>query len=91
MDFRVVKRDGKLEDFEKGKIERVLKAAGLTGQEAMNLTRKVVDWITSLDQRKVNSTQIKDKVHEELKKVNEYSAGLYEWYERTKEKEETSK
>src|SRR3989344_5019708 len=41
MVLRVIKRDGSLEDFEKGKIERVTKAAGLSQQQAKYLAEKI--------------------------------------------------
>ena len=83
--IRVVKRDRTLEDFDKKKIARVVAAAGLEIEKANDLADRVDLWVTQNSQEAVTSLQIRDKVLEELKKVSSYAAGLFEWYEKTKD------
>ncbi len=84
---RVVKRDGKLEDFDQGKIERVAKAAGLKPDDAKIVAQNVTQWVTNnIFDHAISSLKIRDKVVEELQRVNTYAAGLYIWYEKIKDK-----
>ncbi|MFH2021965.1 MAG: ATP cone domain-containing protein [Patescibacteria group bacterium] len=84
--IKVLKRDGSLENFNQEKIHLVTKAAGLTEEQAKNLTKKAVDWVFSTGKSTVSSLDIRLKVAAMLKEISEYSAGLYEWYEKTKKK-----
>lgn len=85
--YRVIKRDGKIEDFDQGKIERVAKAAGLKPDDAKRVAQNVAQWVTNNTfDHTISSLKIRDKVVEELQRVNSYAAGLYTWYEKTKEK-----
>lgn len=88
--YRVIKRDGKIEDFDSGKIERVAKAAGLKPEDAKKVAQNVTLWVTSnIFDHTISSLKVRDKVVEELRKVNSYAAGLYTWYEKTKERKES--
>lgn len=88
---RVIKRDGKIEDFDPGKIERVAKAAGLKPEDAKKVAQNVNQWVTNnIFDHTISSLKIRDKVVEELKQVSSYAAGLYTWYEKTKEKKFSS-
>jgi len=80
----VLKRDGSIEEFQPEKIARVVKAAGLSEEQAKTLAQNVTDWANSQEQEKITILQIRDRVLEELKKVNAYAAGLFKWYEKTK-------
>lgn len=82
--IEVIKRDGTLEDFDANKVAKVVHAAGLNKDEARLLSEKVNLWIRGLNQNKISSLQIRDKVLEELKLVNKYAADLFQWYEKTK-------
>ena len=86
MELKVIKRDGSLEPFLPEKIIRVLKAAGLEPEAAEALTNKILVWAEQQPVPKINTLLIKDRVIEELKKVNEAAANLFTWYEHTKEK-----
>ena len=41
MKIQVIKKDGSSEDFEKGKIERVITAAGLSQEQAKKLASDI--------------------------------------------------
>ncbi|MBL7158860.1 hypothetical protein ISS85_00070 [Candidatus Microgenomates bacterium] len=82
--IKVLKRDGSTENFNPEKIVRVATAAGLKSDQAQALSVKVNQWINDLDQEIVSSLKIRDKVLKELKKVNDYAANLYEWYDKNK-------
>lgn len=92
MGRRVLKRDGSYEDYEEAKIVRVVIAAGLQPDEAQTLATTVTQWVNGLPKEPIISThQIRDKVVEKLKYVNEYAAGLFVWYEQTKDKRKAQK
>lgn len=90
MKIQVVKRDGTLENFDQDKIVRVVMAAGLTDAQAQELAAKVSEWVTKLEQEKITSLKLKDKVGEELKKLDEHAHDLYRWYQETKAKNSQS-
>ena len=85
MGISVIKKDRSSEELNPDKIKRVVKAAGLTDAEADILTQKVIDWVNNLGRGEVKTSEIREVVLQELKNVNSYAAGLYEWYEKTKE------
>lgn len=84
--IKVLKRDGSLEDFNLEKIYRVTKAAGLTEAQARKLTDKLSAWVNSAGKSTISSLDIRLQVVLLLKEISEYSAGLYEWYEKSKER-----
>lgn len=84
--IKVKKRDGSLEDFDQMKIARVVTAAGLTHEEGQQLAAKITDWARTYANSAITSLQIRDKVIEELQKLNPNAASLFTWYERTKDK-----
>jgi transcriptional regulator NrdR family protein len=86
MKLEVVKRDGEIENFDKAKIAKVAKAAGLTKEKADALARKVESELKNLNRDRVDSKQIRDFVAYELKRADSYAYGLYVWYEKEKDK-----
>ena len=84
--IKVLKRDGSTEDFDSQKIVRVVIVAGLKPDQAQELLIKINQWVSDLEKETVSSLEIRDKVLQELKKVNDYAANLYEWYEKNKGK-----
>lgn len=84
--IEVIKRDGGLEEFQPQKIARVTTAAGLTTEEARVLEDKLKQWVYDSKKNPISTKEIRDKVVEELQKVNKYAADLFVWYEKTKEK-----
>ncbi|MCL4354193.1 ATP cone domain-containing protein [Patescibacteria group bacterium] len=83
--IKVKKRDGSLEDFNQMKIAIVVTAAGLTHEEGQQLAVKITDWARIYSNPAITSLQIRDKVIEELQKLNPNAADLYTWYEKTKD------
>jgi len=80
----VLKRDGSFEEFQPAKIARVVKAAGLTDEQADLLAKQVAEWVDNSGQNPISTLQIRNEVVEKLRKVNTYVAGLFEWYEENK-------
>lgn len=87
----VIKRDGSEESFDKHKIVRVTKAAGLSEEEAVALADRVAAWIKRTVKEKIASRQIRDRVVEELNAVDKYAADMYIWYEGVKERDHLKK
>lgn len=85
MDIKVVKRNGSVEDFDNLKVARVVEAAGLDEDQANKLADTVEKWAKNLKQKKIQSSTIRIKVYEELKKIDKYSADLYLWYKKTQD------
>lgn len=83
--IQVIKRDGGLENFEKEKILRVVKAAGLDQAKAEKLANDVESWVKSRKHHALTTLMIRDKVAEELKNMDSYAYNLFVWYEKTKE------
>lgn len=84
MALKVAKKDGSVEDFDQNKIARVVTAAGLDPEKAYKLAQVVAKWAEEQGNQ-VTTAQLRDKVIEELTKVNKYAADLFVWYEKTKE------
>lgn len=84
--LNVLKRDGSIEEFSPDKIARVTQAAGLESDQAKLLADKVTEFASSNGENPIPSSKIRDKVVEELTKVNKYAADLFTWYEKTKKR-----
>lgn len=82
---KVVKRDGTIEKFSYINIAKVGIASGLTPEQAKTLAERIGQWALSLNSEQITSLQIRDKLLEELPKINQSAAELYKWYEQTKE------
>ena len=85
MKFHVIKKGGTLEDFEKGKIEMVTIAAGLSRQQAKKLADDIEKWAETSGKNQITTLQIRDQVLSELGKINEFAANAFLWYEKTKD------
>ena len=83
--IKIKKRDGSLEDFDQTKIARVVIAAGLTHEQGQRLAAEITNWAQTNSNSSITSLQIRDKVIEELQKLNPNAADLYTWYEKTKD------
>ena len=83
---KVVKRDGSFEDFDLTKIVSILKAAGMDETASKLIAESITLWINKQDGNAISSLLIRDEIQKELKKVSPYIAGLYEWYQKTKER-----
>jgi len=86
MVLKVIKRDGREEEFDPDKIARVTTSSGLRSQEGLGLALVIDRWAKSLNKEKLTTMEIRNKVIEELKKTNAYVANLFIWYERGKDK-----
>ena len=80
----VTKRDGSKQAFSLAKIIRIVHTAGLTEKQSDLLANHISSWIKSLHLKNITSLQIRDKVLEELKTMNQNAANLFCWYEQTK-------
>jgi len=85
-ELKVIKRDGTIEPYDAGKIMRVVAAAGLRPVEASELSDKITSWLETKKNGEVTSIDIRDKVFEELEKVDKYASGLFAWYQNLKDK-----
>ena len=85
MKIQIIKRDGTTEEYGEFKVTRVVIAAGLKSDQAQALTSSVTKWLKSQPTSKYSSLQIRDKVIQELKKINQDAANMYSWYEKTKD------
>lgn len=83
-DVTVIKRDGSKEGFDIKKIARVMGAAGLDSEQTSTVTDFIEKWLASLPKKEVTSKQIRDKLLEILPSVDEESANLFAWYQKTK-------
>ena len=83
--MQVIKRDGSLESFQQEKIARVAAAAGVEKTDAQALASRVSAWVYRAAQDgKIASSELRDKVLEEMEEINPYAAGLFRWYQKTK-------
>lgn len=85
MKFQVIKKDGTLEDFEKGKIERVTSAAGLSRNQAKELADNIEKWAETSGKNQIATLQIKEQVLKGLNNLNQFAADAFVWYEKTKD------
>ncbi|MBI2611655.1 hypothetical protein HYW54_02835 [Candidatus Gottesmanbacteria bacterium] len=82
---KIKKRDGTFEEYNQDKIAKVVTAAGLTAEETKKLVENVSLWIQNIKEEEVSSLEIRDKVIEELHKINPFAENFYVWYEKTKD------
>lgn len=83
--MKVIKRDGRLEEFDANKIQRVCMAAGLSEEKAQSISNKVLASIDKYNEKSISSEDIAKLVIAELKEVDVYAADMFEWYQKTKE------
>jgi transcriptional regulator NrdR family protein len=85
MNILVSKRDGSIEPFIPEKIKKVVRAAGLDETQANTLVANVLRWAQAHDDQTITSLVIRDRVLHELKHIDDYSANMFAWYQKTKE------
>ena len=83
---QVIKRDGSSEKFSIINVAKVVQATGLTPEQAKSIAEKIASWVESTNEPTLTSIKIRDKVIQELEKINTNAADLYKWYEQSKEK-----
>lgn len=82
----VIKRNGEMEVFDPEKIVRVVTAAGLRPIDAAGLAEKITDWAEKQGAGGISAIQIRDRVFNELEKMDKYASGLFAWYQNLKDK-----
>ncbi len=85
MNLQVIKKDSTKEEFDQDKIARVVTAAGLNPSDGFELATKVAQWAQSQGKVQITTFLIREKVIEEMKKVNPVAADLFAQYEKTKD------
>lgn len=85
MNIQVVKRNGAIEDFKHTNIAKVVNAAGLDTVQAEGLAERVEKRLIEKGNPKVSTQDVQTLVLDELTKINPNVAGLYEWYESSKD------
>lgn len=84
--MKIIKRDKSIEDFEISKITRVVTAAGLSEEQARQLTTNISEWVDTLATDHIISEQLRERVCKELGEFNKSAANMYQWYEEIKYK-----
>ena len=85
--LQVIKRDSRIEEFDEDKIARVVTAAGLKPSDGFDLAIRVAKWVQSLDKPQITTYAIREKITEELRKINPTVAQFYNQYEKQKDAE----
>lgn len=81
--FRVQKKDGTLEDFDKGKITSGVVKAGGSEEDAEKILAGIEAWLpTSAVNGVVKSVDIREKGLEILREVNPAAAANFESYKK---------
>lgn len=85
MPLQVIKRDSRVEDFDQDKIARVVTAAGLKPSDGLDLAIRIAKWAQSLGKPQITSYALREKIIEELQKINPTVAQFYSQYEKGKD------
>lgn len=81
--FKVQKKDGRLEDFDRNKVLNGLVKSGATSEEAEGITGQIETWLPTVAVDDVIKTrEIRDKVLELLREVNPQAADAFESYQK---------
>ncbi len=81
--FKVQKKDGNLEDFDRNRVLQSVVKAGGTNEEAEKITAEVEAWLPGAVVTGVVTTQaIREKVLELLRPLNPIVAGDFEVYKK---------
>lgn len=80
--FKVQKKDGRLEDFQRGKLIGGVIKSGATPQEAEAVATKVEDWLPTIatTDQVVKTLDLRNKVLEVLRQLNPSVAASFESY-----------
>jgi len=78
--YKVKKKDGRLEDFDRGKVLKGALSAGASPQEAEQAASTIETWLPTV--AAVGSNEISAKVVEVLKSVNPTAATNFESYQK---------
>ena len=86
MELKVEKRDKSLEDYNPGKITKVLVAAVLEKNQAKEISDRVTKWLKEKNIQQVSSSDIRKKIIEILKEVDSQAHDFYVWYKKLEDK-----
>jgi len=79
--FKVQKKDSSLQDFDRSKIINSVTKAGGSNEEAKKIASAIETWIpTAADKGIVKSQDIRYRVMESLRTVNQTAATTFESY-----------
>lgn len=82
-DLKVRKRDGSLEKWNYDKLLASIGKAGLALENSEKIASFIQQWVkTSAEKGVILSTKIRDKVTEELRKVDPLAADSFESYKK---------
>ena len=84
--MKIIKRDKSIEEFDISKITRVVQAAGLSKEQADELTKHIQEWMNALNSDIVVSDSLKEEVSKQIESFNKQAADMFKWYEETKYK-----
>jgi len=81
--FKVQKKNGQLEDFERNKIVNGLLKSGATENEAEEIATEVENWLPTVAENGIVKTaDIRIKVLEVLRNINPLAADNFENYQK---------
>lgn len=84
--YKVQKKDGSLEDFDRGKITAGVMKAGGSAEDAEKVAAEIDAWLpTVAESGVVKSTDIRTKGLESLRQVNPTAANSFESYKKSKD------
>ena len=83
MPIKIQKRQGGFDEWSDDKIITSMMRAGATSQEAQQTADAVKTWTSdNFGDDRINSTQLRDQVIKQLKKVNPIAANTYQLYKK---------
>lgn len=82
MNFKVQKKDGSTEDFDRSKIVNGLTKAGVALAEAESVAGQVEGWLQAIAGGVIKSVDLRSKVLELLRVVNPSVASRFESYKK---------
>ena len=83
--FKVRKDCGEIEDYDTKKLMVSIIRGLATPDEALKVTTIIETWLVSKNSEIIDSSEIRAKVVEELKKLNPDAAHAYEVYRKPQE------
>ena len=83
--YKVQKKDGSLEDFNRGKIVSGIMKAGGTKDDADMVAAEIEEWLpTAAKENVVSALEIRDKGLDVFRRINPTAAQTFELYKKPK-------
>ncbi|MDD3531754.1 MAG: ATP cone domain-containing protein [Candidatus Shapirobacteria bacterium] len=80
---KIQKKDGRIEDFDKEKLERSVFSAGATKGQSQLVTQEVEEWLYNVALEEiVNTQEIRNKIIGSLTEKNPRAAKSYQEYQK---------